>query len=286
MIVGGAGNMPIGMPVEKLSYLIDGAVYVALEQASERIIPANKLLVEKMISDTLTNVTQGGVSPASGRCFVISFPAGSCSPGDKYQGDTTSTAALAGTLRPSGGVTKFIRQLKCDHATIRYFVRFPVGFDWRRGGKLPGLSSADVSASGGDQSTAGISSFTARLMWQSGGYITPYLYMADNVDRWGTTHGSSLGSSMQIGSGSWIEIVQEVKLNDVGQENGRCKITINGDVLCDKSDLLWRINSDLKIDGVYLCTFFGGHTFGYADDTYETLASTSLEISDIVFYAR
>lgn len=285
MISGDFNSMPVGMPVEDFSYIVDGALYSALEPKSEAIIPAQKVLIESMAKAAMPLVTAGAPSPLTARSLSISFPADSCSPGDRYQGDIPATAALAGELRPNGGVTKFIWQIACTHARIRYFVKFPSGFDWRLGGKLPGLSSADVSASGGNHATSGVTSFTARLMWQSGGRITPYLYMADNVSRFGTIYGVGLGSSVDVLSGSWVEIVEEVRLNDVGVSNGTCRISVNGVELCNRTDLIWRTNQSLKIDGVYFCLFFGGHTYGYSDNTYETNVNTSLEISDIEYTA-
>jgi hypothetical protein len=49
--------------------------------------------------------------------------------------------------------------------------------------------------------------------------------------------------------------------------------------------MLWRNNSSLKIEWVFMSRFFGGHTgVDGSDDTYETMVNTTIDFSDIEFY--
>lgn len=231
-----------------------------------------------------------------------SYPANSCAPGDKYKGDTGSTAALAGQDRPFGGVNQFIgdplgRRFK--KARLKYSFRFKSGFDFRLGGKLPGLSTLDVNASGGHAENGGITSFTARLMWkgQEGAVpprVHPYFYMADNEVRWGSIYGVDPDQSTKfyVSTSGWNTVEQTVWVNDVISEgnhdsavvdrNGGYKLSVNG-VESGRSDLVWRLNNNLLIDGFYFSTFFGGNTFTNGDNTYETLVDTHLDFSDLIF---
>lgn len=283
MIIGLIGAEAENRPLTEFTYFVDGAVISEFRHESESIIYAHKSTMAKIDPSSSPRVSQFGADAIvdGGRYISIGFPAGSCAPGDKYQGDRPETYALAGTLRPTGGITKAISVPSCEQALLRYYVKFPDGFDWRGGGKLPGLSSLDTSASGSNFTNAGITSFTARLMWQPGGLIIPYVYMPDNISRWGTVCGVNFGKSLPIVAGQWVKIEQYIRMNDVGQRNGCCRILIDDQELCNVTDIFWRTVPTLKIDAVYYCTFFGGHTFGFADNTYETIVDTNIFISDL-----
>ena len=287
MILGTIGVENPDRPLLNSSYIIDGNSISVIDRSNmEFLIPCNKVRYNVLNSASNGRMSQfyDGIYQTS-RYIRLSFPQYSCSPGDTYKGDKPYSSGLAGQSRPDGGMNFPVKLTGCKSAKIVYYIRFPSGFDFRRGGKLPGISSYNITASGGNQGTAGISSFTARLMWQQGGNITPYAYTAENLSRWGTTYGTGFGSSLPITTNTWYKIEQVVTMNDVGKNNGRCAIWMNGILLCDIRDIIWRTVDSLQIEGVFMSSFFGGHTgVDGSDDTYETMVTTSLDFTDVEFY--
>ena len=66
--------------------------------------------------------------------------------------------------------------------SCQYKIKFEKGFDFRRGGKLPGFAGGDKPA-GGDHSDKG---FTARIMWREKGDMHQYVYYPKDGKTWGT----------------------------------------------------------------------------------------------------
>jgi len=273
----------------------------------EQVIAAQPAIwvIKGATSSLLTRISPLGADIISdNRAITIQYPAESCSPGDRYKGDTVGTVALAGTLRPAGGM-HFMQPIpRCTRARLTYAVKFRTGFSWQGGGKLPGFASRLWDASGGvtDPTIAGTTSFTARHMWRPDGQLTPYYYMADNrADRWiGSGYSNSSlptvnwqdayysGSTLFctpafMPTNQWNVIEQEIWLNDVGKSNGGSITTLNGKVISSRADLIWRWVPSLYIDSVFMSSFFGGNTFSDGDDSiWFTRTNQTIDISDII----
>lgn len=292
-----------------------------VDPASQRVVstdPRDESLVvadrgvwrSRSATDTLLSRAFDSAALAKGfdsRLIRISYPANSCSPGDTYKGDTGGTAGLAGTARPAGGMSFVYPARACEHVIMRYGVKFPVGFDWRWGGKLPGPSTADVSASGGntDPTVAGVSSLTARLMWRPDGLVTPYFYMGDNRDaRWvGSGYsnpsipsatwqdayysGSTLFASPAYFTPGQIDVVEiELAMNTPGVSNGYARISLNGTNFVERSDIKWRNASGgtLKWDRAFMSSFFGGSTAATSDaQLWFTGVTTAVDLTDVLW---
>ena len=112
-----------------------------------------------------------GTSPPSGPPLLdspgsilqLSYPAGSVDP--KHL--------------PLGGAEFYATPLDISDAlnvTLEYCVFFPVGFNWVRGGKLPGLYGGHTECSGGNDA---LQCFSTRLMWRANGagelYLVSYI---------------------------------------------------------------------------------------------------------------
>lgn len=147
---------------------------------------------------------------------------------------------------------------------LRYKVRFPVTFDWSRGGKLPGLYGGDVSASSGGTHGAG---WSTRLMWRHGPAGEVYFYSPT-----ATGYGADLGLASWSfdADGHWHTYEQLV-------ERSPQRVT------------MWKDNaqvfqggvpgtSGIPFAGIFFSTFFGGHdsTWGPAHDTSADFADFSL----------
>lgn len=180
-------------------------------------------------------------APGGGVELKILYPKGSINPSseDRPVGGAGFLAPM-----PPGGL---------ERACLRYRVRFEDGFDFQKGGKLPGLFGGDAPSGG--EPVAGDSGFSTRLMWRRDGEGEVYAYVANKRDK----HGASIGRghwSFEPGETATIE--QEVVLNDPGSANGIVRVWVDGEPAVEQRDLVYRTIPGGKVDGVMFSTFFGG----------------------------
>jgi hypothetical protein len=137
-----------------------------------------------------------------------------------------------------------------DQAHLRYRVRFPAGFEFVKGGKLPGLYGG-TEVSGGDEPD-GTDGFSTRLMWRADGEGEVYLYAPDES-------GTSLGRGDWVWpTDQWLCVEQQVVLNDPDDENGSVTVWLDGEEVFAENGMTYRTVDDLKIEGIFFSTFFGG----------------------------
>jgi hypothetical protein len=195
----------------------------------------------------------------------------------RYPADSASQLAASTSDTEHGGMQVYLawRRGPVDEAYLRYFVRFPAGFDFVKGGKLPGLYGDRVTS--GRRIPDGTDGFSTRYMWRTAGAGEVYAYLPTSV-----AHGTSLGrGSWDWPTGAWTEVQQHVRLNTPGQSDGLVQVWLNGTRVLDQTGLLFRTTSTLRIDGLFFSTFFGGGdaswatpTDQYADFAGFTLASS------------
>jgi hypothetical protein len=142
---------------------------------------------------------------------------------------------------------------------LRYYVKFPPGFDFGRGGKLPGLYGGPV----GKESGGHHGGFSTRYMWRdhhvrgsvdrctrSAPCAEVYLYSPQS--RHG--YGHDLGGQWQWqGDGRWHMIQQRVD-----RTTGDITVWYDGvQVLNDRAALGG--TDGIPFAGIFFSTFFGGH---------------------------
>ena len=197
----------------------------------------------------------------------VYYPAGSASPSVSRQ-----------TASPLGGA-QFYSDLFLPAQTqmrLTYYLRFAEGFDFVKGGKLPGLFGG-VGASGGD-SPNGADGFSVRLMWRRDGQGEVYAYLPTS---------ESYGTSIERGAwrfqpGSWYKLTQEIKLNNPDQADGEIRLWVNDAPVIDQKEVTFRTVDSLKINGIFFSTFFGGGDASWAtpQDTYIDFADFSITAVD------
>lgn len=164
-------------------------------------------------------------------------------------------------------------------SVLCYRVYFPEDFDWKRGGKLPGLFIGHPGATGGNwEYKAG----SARVVWQRDGVAAVYLYLPLQVAFDGskqmavdtqsdefkrcchlTKKGCHLWNSgpnvLRFKKGQWNDVQLVVRLNTIGKQDGYLELTVNGE---KKSchGMAWRTRAHLAVGGVVWQTFYGGST--------------------------
>ncbi|MFG6157239.1 polysaccharide lyase [Halomonas sp. 1390] len=171
----------------------------------------------------------------------VHYPAGTSSPGDTQQGGAGFYSAPAGVAG-------------AERACLTYRVRFEPGFDFVKGGKLPGLFGGEAP-SGGEE-VNGETGFSMRFMWRQAGQGELYEYVASKDEEYGASVGRGLWS---FPTGEWVTVEQELVLNTPGEENGLARVWINGVPVLEQGNIVYRTTNEVTIDGLMFSTFFGGH---------------------------
>ncbi|TVR69462.1 MAG: T9SS C-terminal target domain-containing protein [Marinilabiliales bacterium] len=152
---------------------------------------------------------------------------------------------------------------------LRYYLKFEEGFDFRLGGKLPGLMGGgnSWSRSGGDQPD-GTNGWTLRFMWRRNGDIVVYAYLppSDNGKWGGVQWGQDIDCDFAAEPGRWHCIEQYVNVGTPGHDDGKLKVWIDGEKMLDIDDMrFWDVENNYgRIGGVYFSTFHGGSSSDWA----------------------
>lgn len=158
---------------------------------------------------------------------------------------------------------------------LRYYLKFEEGFDFNKGGKLPGLMGGGNSwvRSGGNQPN-GTNGWTLRFMWRKGGNLVVYAYVPKSGNsKWGEdVWGQDISCNFTTQPGKWHCIEQYVNVGTPGKDNGKLKVWIDGIEKVDIDDMrFWDVENDFgKIGGIYFSTFHGGNSRDWApqNDSY------------------
>ena len=133
---------------------------------------------------------------------------------------------------------------------LSYYVRFPRHFDFRRGGKLPGLFGGHVNT--GRRIPDGTNGFSTRFMWRARGLGEVYAYLPTSI-----RHGTSLGKgNWSFRRGVWHHIRQVVILNEPHLDNGQLWVWLDQKLVLHQGRLRYRTTDKLKIEGTSIFHFF------------------------------
>ncbi|KAK9767026.1 hypothetical protein K7432_003462 [Basidiobolus ranarum] len=174
-----------------------------------------------------------------------------------------------------------------DKATLEYQVYFPKGFNFVQGGKLPGFygGSGDCTRDSRD----GNRCFSTRFMWRNGGEGEIYSYAPDkqaseycNIPP-DSVCNSQYGDSLARGSfkftpGKWSTVRQSLRLNTVGKQDGVMKVWMDGQLVINYTQMVFRTKQNSRISGLLFHTFFGGASPSYRTpvDTYTYFKNVKL----------
>lgn len=166
----------------------------------------------------------------------------------------------AQSVGPAEGGAVFIVSIPpAPEYYLSYRVRLEAGFDFARGGKLPGLSSGGGKYSGGRVPVDG-DGWSARLLFKPGGKAGVYLYHAGMKGPWGDT----LPLSAPFRPGQWHTIVQHVRVNHGDQHDGILEVWMDGVSTLERHDLQLRRGEKGLIDSLCFSTFHGGNNPSFA----------------------
>jgi len=199
---------------------------------------------------------QALTSPTSG---WISVPAG-----------TRRIYCPKGKTGPSSSAAAFLTAI---NGSKRYRIRYEVmpegNFDFRAGGKLPGLGGG-TAPSGGSSSTSG---YSGRLMWNSGGRLSFYFYRVSGgtggIDTGGYGTHWMWAPDAKLIKGRWntIELLVDMNTGEtLGYLNGSLKARQN-------LRYLWSTT-----DKMVFSAFFGGQGYSYTPLKNEYLSFRNMMI--------
>ncbi len=157
---------------------------------------------------------------------------------------------------------------------MSYRVLFEDGFQFVKGGKLPGLAGGTYPT-GGDFDDNG---FSARLMWRENGTLSVYAYHHDRPEKWGEDLFlvNEDGSRWQAPVGQWLTIRERVKVNSTGESaDGEVEVWVNGERKLFKGGLRWRMNTSYSVDRFLYSAFYGG-----SDPTWAPTTTTYARFDD------
>ncbi|MCL2282174.1 MAG: hypothetical protein FWC26_02540 [Fibromonadales bacterium] len=150
-----------------------------------------------------------------------------------------------------------------------YKVKFEDGFEFVKGGKLPGLCGGQCYT-GGNTPQQG-DGWSARIMWRTGGNIVQYMYFADQAINYGDDmKWDYTGTQKKFQIGEWHSVTTQIVLNDVGHKNGIVRSWLDGELSLEVDTLRLVDFEEQRIDLFYISTFHGGsdQTWAPSKDVY------------------
>ena len=194
----------------------------------------------------------------------VAFPAGSASQTAVRSDDANAGGAQSYWTLTGGPL---------QDAYLRYWVWFPAGFDFVKGGKLPGLYGGRMTSGGNIPD--GSDGFSTRYMWRETGAGEVYAYLPTSSE-----HGTSIGrGAWSWPTGRWSCIEQRVTLNTPGTQDGSVQVWLDGKPVLSTGGLESRTTSDLRIEGLFFSTFFGGGDESWATPTDQVARFGGFDIS-------
>jgi hypothetical protein len=202
-----------------------------------------------------------------------------------------SSANSCGNCPTVGGAQFYTDFAQVGHSALarastlylRYYLKFPAGFDFGRGGKLPGLYGGEVGQeSGGHHGQA----FSTRYMWRD----HPESGSLDNCSRVlpcsevyvysprGSGYGANVGGKWNWQpDGRWHVVEQAVD-----RRTGTVTVWYDGRRVLSAPGAVPGI-AGIPFAGVFFSTFFGGHdsSWGPSKDEFAYFAGFAVSTSYI-----
>jgi hypothetical protein len=152
-----------------------------------------------------------------------------------------------------------------DELYLSYRVRFASGFQFVKGGKIPGLVGG-TAPTGCVNDTTG---FSARMMWRTGGEVVQYMYFPEKQNACGDDYMYDLGNGpIDFQPGKWHTVEHRIVMNTPGEHDGIVEAWFDGAPALSEKAFIYRLaGATFGIDTLYFSTFFGGGDSSWAPST-------------------
>ncbi|KAJ7704483.1 polysaccharide lyase family 14 protein [Mycena rosella] len=166
--------------------------------------------------------------------------------------------------------------------TFGYSIMFPQGFQFVKGGKLPGIYPT---------------CFSARLMWRPQGAGELYTYLPDPSDpkyaaneklctmpqsQCNPTYGASISrGAFTFPTGEWLTVSERMKLNTAGQADGELELFVGGKSVISATWIIIRDSDEGRMRGIQFQTFFRSATADWASPVNQTAFFTDFSVAII-----
>lgn len=146
-----------------------------------------------------------------------------------------------------------------DERWLSYRLYFEPGFEWVKGGKLPGLAGG--SANTGGNKPDGTDGYTSRYMWRRDGRLVVYLYHPDQPSTFGEDFGHD---GLTLETGRWYTVRQRIVMNTGNQANGVLETWVDDRPFLSESIRYRSRDNAFEVDALYFSTFYGGNDPSWA----------------------
>lgn len=178
-----------------------------------------------------------GDADSDGRFLRVHYPEGGVGPGE---GGAQFRVALPASF---------------DRLFVAYRVRFAPGFDFVRGGKLPGLIGGEGNTGG--ETPDGTDGWSARMMWRTDGDAVQYVYHPEQPGTYGEDFPWDRDGQRRFDD-AWHVVEHEIVMNTPGANDGAVRGWWDGELALERTGVRFRDVDTFAIDGFYFSTFFGG----------------------------
>ncbi|MDW3211992.1 MAG: hypothetical protein R8N23_19135 [Reichenbachiella sp.] len=179
---------------------------------------------------------------------------------EESKGQVLQVSFPKGAVGPEQGGIQFVRPIPSGtDYYLTYDIYFQQGFDFTKGGKLPGLTSGGAAYTGGKHPDNG-EGWSARYMWTGQQEPIVYLYYKDMKEK----YGEGVYLNAKFVTGQWHTITQHVKLNSPGNQDALIEVWFDGKKVGEKRNFSLREGNLGLIDSFYFSTFHGGATSDWA----------------------
>ncbi|MEJ5963852.1 polysaccharide lyase [Pedobacter immunditicola] len=184
-------------------------------------------------------------------------------------------------LSGAGGIVANVVLEEGSEYEVQYKVKFPLAFEWGKGGKIGfGFRIGDGNT-GCDKADDG-NGASARLMWYTSDNgnvrLKPYLYYKDMPDNCGSAFDTAYPSTGSIQKDTWYVVNIYIKSNTGSNEDGWVKFTVNGSTVLDRK-IRWTTNNAKRlINKLAFSTFRGGST-----SDWETATENYVFFDDLTY---
>jgi hypothetical protein len=213
---------------------------------------------------------------------------------DTRGGKAVRTTLVAGKILGSGGsgegnVLVIKLNKAADTACMSYDVRFSSNFDFSAGGKLPGLLGVAPGTAPSTPTEGGpvAHGWSGRLMWLGPSAFTfageggndnmavTYLYHPGQADK----YGDNIQWHKPFVDGVWHHVQQCHTMNTIGKSDGVLKAWLDGAVVVDRTDVVYRTDPNVHITHFDWSIFRGGSSSMWAGRTDGYVELDSVQVS-------